>query len=81
MKDHQHIMTSGFGKGYKFEMNRYKLNKGKFLTLQLEMLEHRLVEKEEGFDELHKYLGRQYCHDLEPSVTGFKRCIAGLLLD
>ena len=81
MKDHHHVMTSGFGKGYEFEMNRFNLNKGDYLTLQLEMLEHRLVEKEEGFDELHNNLGRQYCHGLEPSVTGFKRCIARLLLD
>ena len=70
-KDHHHLMTNGFGKGYEFEMNRFKLNKGKYLTLQLEMLEHRIVEKEERFDELHKYLGRQYCYGLEPSVIGF----------
>ena len=27
------------------------------------------------------YLGNQYCHGLEPSVVGFKRCVRYLLLD
>jgi len=49
--------------------------------IQLEVHEERLVEKEERFNELHSYLGHQYCHDLEPSVVGFKRCVAHLLLD
>ena len=49
--------------------------------IQLEVLEERLVEKEERFNELHSYLGHQYCHDLEPSVVGFKRCVAHLLLE
>jgi hypothetical protein len=50
-------MTSGFGEGYDFEMKRFKLNKGKYLVMKLEMLEHRLVEIEERFNELHRYLG------------------------
>ena len=37
--------------------------------------------EEERFDELHKYLGHQYCHDLEPSASGFKRCVAHLLFE
>ena len=49
--------------------------------IKLEVLEERLVEKEERFDELKRYLGHQYCHDLEPSVIGFKRCVAHLLLE
>ena len=57
MKDHQDLMTSGFGEGYDFEMKRFKLNKGKYLVMKLEMLEHRLVEIEERFNELHRYLG------------------------
>jgi len=81
MKDHQDLMTGGFGKGYDFEMKRFKLNKGQYLTMKLEMLEQGLIEKEERFNELHRYLGRQYCHGLEPSVVGFKKCIARLLLD
>ena len=49
--------------------------------IKLEVLEERLAEKEERFDELHRYLGHQYCYDLEPSVVGFKRCVAYLLLE
>jgi hypothetical protein len=49
--------------------------------IKLEVLEERLVEKEERFNELKRYLGHQYCHDLEPSVIGFKRCVAHLLLE
>ena len=36
---------------------------------------------EERFDGLHRYLGQQYCHGLEPSAVGFKRCVAHLLLE
>ena len=57
------------------------MNEGQYLMIKLEVLEDRLVEKEERFNELHRYLGRQYCHDLEPSVVGFKRCVAHLLLE
>ena len=32
-------------------------------------------------DGLHKYLGQQYCHGLEPAAVGFKRCVAHLLLE
>jgi len=39
VKDHQHLMTSGFGKGYDFEMKRFKLNKGKYLVIKSEVLE------------------------------------------
>ena len=49
--------------------------------IKLEVLEDRFSEKEERFNELHRYLGHQYCHDLEPSVVGFKRCVAHLLLE
>jgi len=49
--------------------------------VKLEVLEDRLAEKEDRFNELHWYLGNQYCHDLEPSVVGFKRCVAHLLLE
>jgi len=49
--------------------------------IKLEVLEDRLAEKEEQFDELHRYLGHQYCYDLEPKVVGFKRCVAHLLLE
>jgi len=49
--------------------------------IKLEVLEDGLVEKEERFNELHRYLGHQYCHILEPSVVGFKRCVAHLLLE
>ena len=74
-------MRSGFGRGYYFEMNRFELDKGKYLMIKLEVLEDRLTEKEERFNELHRYLGNQYCHDLEPSAVGFKRCVAHLLLE
>jgi len=49
--------------------------------IKLEVLEDRLVEKEERFKELHRYLGYQYCDGLEPSIVGFKRCVAHLLLE
>jgi len=31
--------------------------------------------------EFHRYLGHQYCHGLEPSLVGVKRCVVHLLLD
>jgi len=49
--------------------------------IKLEVLEERIAEKEERFNELHRYLGHQYCHDLEPLAVGFKRCVAHLLLE
>jgi len=49
--------------------------------IKLEVLDEKLFEKEERFNELHSYLGQQYCHDLEPSAVGFKRCVAHLLLE
>jgi len=49
--------------------------------IKLEVLEERLAEKEERFNELHKYLGQQYCYNLEPSIVGFQRCVAHLLLE
>ena len=49
--------------------------------IKLEVLEDRLAEKEERFKELHRYLGYQYCDGLEPSIVGFKRCVAHLLLE
>ena len=45
------------------------------------MLEEKQDEYEERFDELHRYLGQQYCHGLEPSAVGFKRCVVHLFLD
>ena len=36
---------------------------------------------EERFDELHRYLGKQYCYGLEPSAVGFKRCVVHLILE
>jgi len=80
-KNHQHLIRSGFGIGYDFEMRRFELNKGSHLMIKLEVLEDKLAEKEEQFNELHRYLGHQYCHDLEPSVVGFRRCVAHLLLE
>jgi hypothetical protein len=81
MHVHKHLMISGFGKGYNFEMTRFKLDKGKYLMVQLEVHEERLVKLEERYNELHRYLGHQYCHDLNPSVVGFKTCVAHLLLE
>jgi len=74
-------MTSGFGIGNDFEMRRFELNKGKYLMIKLELLEDGLAEKEDRFNELHRYLGYQYCYDLEPSLVGFKRCVAHLILE
>jgi hypothetical protein len=80
-QNHQHLMKSGFGKCYDFEMKRFRLNKLEYLMIKLEVLEDRLAKKKERFNELHSYLGHQYCYDLEPSAVGFKRCVAHLLLE
>ena len=45
------------------------------------MLEIKQDAAEERFDELHSHLGHQYCHGLEPSVVGYERCVAHLLLE
>ena len=74
-------MISGFGEGYNFEMKRFSLSKGQYFMVKLGVHEERLVKEEERFDELHKYLGHQYCHGLEPSVVGYKKCIEHLLLE
>lgn len=73
-------MVSGFGKGYEFEMKRLKLDRGEYLIYKLEAFEKRRDQEEERFEELHDFLGQQYCHGLEPSVVGFKRCVSHLLL-
>jgi len=49
--------------------------------LKLEHFEDRLDLEEDRLNELHRYLGHQYCHGLEPSVVGYKRCVQHLLLD
>ena len=74
-------MNSGFGKGHDFERKRLKLDKSKYLMVKLEELERRQDAEEERFEELHRYLGEQYCQGLEPSAVGFKRCVAHLLLE
>ena len=81
MQEHGRLMRSGFGKGYEFEMNRLNLGKGKYLMIKLEEIVTRLDKEYERFNELHVYLGHQYCHGLEPSVTGYKRCVVHLLLE
>ena len=78
---HARLMKSGFGKGHDFERKRVKLDKSKFLMVKLEVLERRADEEEERFEELRRHLGQQYCHGLEPSAVGFKRCIAHLILE
>ena len=50
-------MVSGFGKGYDFEMKRFKLDKVRYFMRRLEVLEERIFEKEERFGELQRYLG------------------------
>jgi hypothetical protein len=74
-------MTCGFGTGYDFERKRLGMNKGKFLMIKLESFEELLDLEEDRFNELQRYLGHQYCHGLEPSVVGYKRCVVHLLLD
>jgi len=56
------------------------MNKGKFLMTILEKFEDRLDLEEDRLTELHRYMGHQYCHGLEPSTVGFRRCVAHLLL-
>jgi hypothetical protein len=74
-------MKCGFGIGYDFERNRLNMNKGVYLMTKLENFEERLDFEENRLSELHRYLGHQYCHGLEPAAVGFKRCVAHLLLD
>ena len=74
-------MRCGFGSGYDFEMKRLGVNKGKYLMLKLENFEDILDSQEDRFNELQRYLGHQYCHGLEPSIVGYKKCVAHLLLD
>ena len=74
-------MKKGFGKSHDFERKRLKLDKSKYFMVKLEVLERRQDAEEEVFEELHRYLGQQYCHGLEPSAVGFKRCVAHLLLE
>ena len=74
-------MRCGFGSGYDFEMRRLGVNKGKYLTFKLEYFEDKLDLEEDRLNELHRFLGRQYCHGLEPSIVGYKRCVVHLLLD
>ena len=81
MQKHRRFMRCGFGSGYYFEMNRLEVNKGKYLMIKLEYFEDRLDLEEDRLNELHRYLGDQYCHGLEPSAVGYKRCVAHLLLE
>jgi len=74
-------MKCGFGSGHDFERRRLGVNKGKYLMLKLEDFEDRLDLEEDRLNELHRYLGNQYCHGLEPSFVGYKRCVAHLLLN
>jgi len=74
-------MRCGFGSGYDFERKRLGVNKGQFLTIKLESFESRLDLEEDRLNELHRCLGHQYCHGLEPAVVGYKRCVIHLLLD
>jgi hypothetical protein len=74
-------MKCGFGSGYDFERARLGVNKGKYLMLNLEDFEDMLDREENRFNELHRYLGHQYCQGLDPSVVGYKKCVAHLLLD
>jgi hypothetical protein len=74
-------MSSSIGKEYNFEINRFNLRKCEYLLHELRVHEERSVKDEERFDELHRFLGPQYCHGLEPSVVGYKRCVAHLLLE
>ena len=57
-------MSSGFGKGYDFEMNRGRLQQGSYLIYKLLKLEKEQDVQEERFDELQKYLGHQYSYGL-----------------
>ena len=74
-------MNSGFGKGYDFEMNQERLQQGEYLIYNLKKLEKQQDMNNSRFDELQRYLGPQYCHGLEPTTIGFKKCVQHLLLD
>jgi hypothetical protein len=50
-------MSSGFGKGHDFEMNRAKLQQGEYLLYKLKKLEKKQDMYESRFDELQRYLG------------------------
>ena len=64
-------MSIGFGRGHDFIMNRLRLQQGEYLNAKLEELEKRQDMEEERFNEMHIYLGHQYCYGLEPSAVGF----------
>ena len=81
MEKIRRFLRCGFGPGYDFERQRLDVNKGKYLTFKLEYFEDRLDLEENRLTELHRYLGHQYCHGLEPSVVGYKRCVIHLLLE
>jgi hypothetical protein len=74
-------MKCGFGSAYDFERKRLNMNKGQYLTIKLEYFEDRLDLEENRYNELHRYLGHQYCHGLEPSAAGLKQNIIHLLLE
>jgi len=74
-------MSSGFGRGHDFNMNIRRLQQGLYLNANLEELEKRQDAEEKRVNELHIYLGHQYCFGLEPSTVGFKRCFAHLVLE
>jgi len=80
-KEHARIMSSGFGRGHDFNMNRHRLQQGEYLIANLEELEKRQDLIEERFNEMHIYLGKQYCYDLDPSLVGFKRCVEHIILE
>jgi len=50
-------MSSGFGKGYDFEMKRDRHQQGVYLMYKLKKLVKRQDEYESRFDELKRYLG------------------------
>ena len=62
-------------------MKRERLQQGEYKMAKLEELEQRQDAIEARFDELHAYLGHQYCSGLEPSSVGFKRCASHLVLE
>ena len=80
-KEHARITRSGFGRGHDLSMNRHKLQQGEYLNANLKEFEKRQDAEEERFNEMHIYLGQQYCSGLEPSAIGFKRCVAHLVLE
>ena len=80
-KEHARLMRSGFGRGHDFSMNRHRLQQGEYLNANLEKLEKRQDAEEDRFNEMHIYLGEQYCYGLEPSAVCFKRCVRHLVLE